>query len=110
MELIKTIVIKDKKRLDKLKQGFKCIRCGNCCKIKAKLEDIDINRIKKVNDSDFYTVEEGRYFLKLINHNCIFYSEKDKKGFCKIYNNRPEGCRKYPFFGEIVMECPVIKV
>jgi len=72
---------------------FKCLRCGQCCKLRVKLSKEDIARIKKAGKNDF--VEEGSW-LKRTNGYCQFLEIKKGKARCTIYNSRPEICRWWP--------------
>ena len=59
------------------------------------LTDSDIRRIVELG----YRLEEFAYFdgefwrLKNVNGKCVFL---DKNGLCRIYKDRPLGCRAYP--------------
>jgi uncharacterized protein len=84
---------------------FICKNCGKCCKTyTVKLSDSDIKKIKKTGhkkkdfaEFDNFDPKTGKYSLKKINNQCLFLTERNNKYYCKIYNNRPEICRKYPF-------------
>ena len=39
----------------------------------------------------------GKDVLKQKDNFCIFFSLKDKKPHCGIYNVRPEKCKDFPF-------------
>jgi len=57
----------------------------------------DIERIKKLgfNESDFMIKsDDGFYRLRNIDSYCYFYDNKQR--VCKIYEQRPLGCRIYP--------------
>ncbi len=70
--------------------------CGRCChetEMPLTLEDVE--RIESLGYSrrDF-AVKVGRiYRLRNVNGRCYFLSEDNK---CRIYENRPLGCRIYP--------------
>ena len=89
---------------------FKCERCGDCCKkLYIILNDSDIKDIKKLGyqlDS-FSEIEQvgeykGKRVLKKIDGRCVFLADDN---LCKIYDSRPEICKKYPFFGKEVESC-----
>ena len=88
------------------KSNFICKQCGKCCKAyTVKLSGSDIERIKKAGykkedfaEKDDFDVTTGKYALKRENNQCMFLIQVDDKYFCQIYENRPEICRKYPFF------------
>ena len=54
----------------------------------------DVKRIEELGYHDFYYEKDGYLFLKNEQGKCVFL---DDKGLCKIYENRPEGCKFYPF-------------
>jgi Fe-S-cluster containining protein len=89
---------------------FVCERCGECCKkLYILLASNDIERIKKLGHAlDSFSESEqlgeykGKRVLKKVDSKCIFLSDDN---LCKIYDSRPEICRKYPFFGKPVESC-----
>ena len=95
------------------KENFKCDRyCGECCKkTLVEVSGKDITRIKKsgYNENEFLMkgpFNEKRLFLKKDEKGWCVFLEKDKDGkyTCKIHKDRPEVCRKYPFFPETPKE------
>ena len=76
------------------RKKFKCLRCGNCCKLKVKLYPEDITKIKKAGYKNF---QEGKY-LKRINDYCMFLKIDNGKAVCKINDIKPRICEKYPKF------------
>jgi len=94
----------------KQKEKFKCIRCGKCCMLRIKISDKDIGSIEKKSYTDFIDNDiEGKKFIKRINGFCYFLTLDRGIASCKIYSVRPDGCRKYPFFENGVMECSAVK-
>lgn len=96
------------------KNNFTCERCGECCKVyTVVLNDEDIHRIRKLGYSlDFFAQQdldpENRklqYVLKREDGKCIFLLFKNNEIYCKIYENRPEICKIYPFFHEEIVSC-----
>jgi len=96
---------------------FKCDRkCGECCiKLIIKLNNADIKRIKSLGyeEEEFLDVDpflpgpSKHIMLKKINAGCVFL-KKNKKGeySCKIYHERPQVCKDYPFSKEkLVDDC-----
>lgn len=95
------------------KNNFKCDRfCGKCCiKLTIRVNKSDIKKIKNLGydeneflDSD--PIDTNKFVLKKKeNGHCIFLG-KDKEGMftCKIYDNRPKTCQKYPFFNNKPIE------
>jgi len=83
---------------------FKCIRCGICC-IGTEMELLweDIERITKLGYRvEDFAAEKDVVRLKNVGGHCVFYDEEKRE--CRIYENRPIGCRLYPliFDGERV--------
>jgi Fe-S-cluster containining protein len=78
---------------------FKCTVCGLCC-IDTKMELLpeDIERIEtlgyRLEDFAVFDEESGVWRLRNVNGHCVFFNEETK--LCKIYENRPIGCRLYP--------------
>ncbi|MBP2030619.1 Fe-S-cluster containining protein [Methanohalophilus levihalophilus] len=101
--------------------GFKCTRCGKCCRgsfgdnsVLLNSEDLDVLEkdslkadfvIPMIDFSDmngYQLVDEdgfvhtfGWMLKRKQNMDCIFL-EKDYR--CRIYDSRPYLCRTYPFF------------
>lgn len=74
-----------------------CLKCGKCClNTEMILLDEDIKRIQKLGYKiDFFVRKLHNYnVLKNTRGHCVFFEPKSKK--CKIYENRPLGCRLYP--------------
>ncbi|MAH33626.1 hypothetical protein CL615_04520 [archaeon] len=88
------------------KENFKCSRyCAKCCKdIILRVNSNDIKRIMKTNPNvetflQKDPLDANKLILKKENNKCIFLEKKkDGKYACIIYSNRPEICKKYPFF------------
>ncbi|MBD3164084.1 hypothetical protein GF323_02715 [Candidatus Woesearchaeota archaeon] len=84
---------------------FRCSQCGKCClTFTVKLSDKDIKRIESLGlkkeffaEKDNFDPKTGKYSLKRPNRGCIFLIRKNNKYFCRIYRQRPDICRKYPF-------------
>lgn len=75
-----------------------CSNCGVCCtetEMLLSLEDIKRLEKKGLNKEDFACFNKQGYVqLKNKGGYCVFYN-KDKRN-CKVYNNRPSGCKIYP--------------
>jgi hypothetical protein len=88
----------------------KCKDCGICCldtEMIVSIQDIDhimnffSNNIKK---EDFVCEINGNLQLNNINGHCVFFDLATKR--CKIYNNRPQGCRFYPLiYDKYIKNC-----
>lgn len=75
-----------------------CLRCGACCKeTEMLLSTEDIERLERKGYSKKFFVRFDREgYAKLRNQQgqCVFYNAEKQK--CKIYKDRPLGCRLYP--------------
>jgi Fe-S-cluster containining protein len=83
-----------------------CKECGKCCmETEMILSKEDINLILKTSKTnlkkkEFVFLNDGGYYqLKNLNGHCVFLDPTLK--LCKIYNNRPQGCRFYPMIYDI---------
>jgi len=77
---------------------MRCSNCGVCCtETEMLLSKRDIERLAKrgFRVSSFVEFDEEGY-AQLKNHSlyCVFYDAK--KHLCKVYADRPSGCRVYP--------------
>ncbi|MCK5283230.1 MAG: YkgJ family cysteine cluster protein [Nanoarchaeota archaeon] len=81
-----------------MEKGFRCKRCGECCKASPKLSDEDIRRILKLGIKKEYFVENinGKDYMMIKDNVCVFLGKKEGMYYCKIYGARPEICRMYP--------------
>ncbi len=84
---------------------FECIRCGFCCHLDVKLTENDIQRLKAAGKKDFSKQTDHGIFLKHIGNHCIFLDPKKK--MCKVYDSRPDICRRFPVHsdGEMSGKC-----
>lgn len=77
---------------------MECLECGNCClATEMLLSKKDIDRLEKKGFKTKYFSRqnnEGYIVLKNRKGHCIFFDAEQKK--CKIYEDRPLGCRLYP--------------
>jgi Fe-S-cluster containining protein len=78
-----------------------CEDCGECCiETEMILSPHDIDLIiksypNKINKQDFVLKnKDGNYQIKNVDNHCVFLEFSTKK--CRIYENRPQGCRYYP--------------
>jgi hypothetical protein len=95
-------------------KGSVCLEhgCSLCCQdTRMPLTKHDIGRLRDLGyeSKDFVTLEGGEKRLRNVKGKCFFL----KDGRCKIYRNRPEGCRIYPLIyyteskkAEIDPDCP----
>ena len=56
------------------------------------LSQDDIDRLSGLGYRGFIIVEDNEKRLRNLKGECFFLSENG----CKVYQNRPEGCRLYP--------------
>jgi Fe-S-cluster containining protein len=75
-----------------------CLNCGVCCtETEMLLSKEDIKRLEKrdFNQNQFVNYDKQGYAqLKNSNGHCVFYDLQNHK--CKVYVDRPTGCRVYP--------------
>jgi Fe-S-cluster containining protein len=75
-----------------------CIHCGVCCtKTEMLLSKKDIARLEQKGysvDSIVRFSREGYARLRNRGGFCVFYNNQINR--CKVYKDRPEGCRIYP--------------
>ncbi|OSZ81729.1 zinc/iron-chelating domain-containing protein [Chitinophagaceae bacterium IBVUCB1] len=84
-----------------------CLQCANCCKnYSPRFKTPDIKRIAKLlrmKEGDFVETylrldEDNDYVVK--QSPCPFL---DTDNTCKIYDDRPSDCRRYPYTDEDVL-------
>jgi len=84
-----------------------CLQCANCCKnYSPRFKTPDIKRIAKLlrmKEGDFVETylrldEDNDYVVK--QSPCPFL---DNDNTCKIYDDRPSDCRRYPYTDEDVL-------
>ena len=83
--------------LHKKMEKFRCINCGECCKLKFELKKPDIMRFEKGKIGWEKFVDEN-WNIKRNNNYCSFIVDKKGKKICSIYEHRPDTCRVWPFF------------
>jgi len=76
--------------------------CHACClNTEMMLTNSDVERIESLGFRDFYEEKDGFLVMKNVNGRCFFLCED---GRCRIYRDRPEGCRTYPFVYDMDMK------
>ncbi|MHA1268375.1 MAG: YkgJ family cysteine cluster protein [Candidatus Helarchaeota archaeon] len=85
-----------------------CICCGKCCK-ETEME-LCVNEVSKIEGlgyfrKDFTIIDNGILKLKNIDGHCYFFDVLNKE--CKIYYNRPLGCRFYPIILNEKSKCKI---
>ena len=77
---------------------MRCLRCGVCCKeTEMLLTNADIKRLeRKGYKRGFFAQFDAAGYVKLRNRRgyCVFYDAETKR--CRVYRERPSGCRLYP--------------
>jgi len=77
---------------------MRCLRCGICCrKTEMLLSTANIERLeRKGYRKEFFARFDGKGYAKLRNRQgyCVFYDFEKRR--CKVYADRPLGCRIYP--------------
>ncbi|KKN25528.1 hypothetical protein LCGC14_0883950 [marine sediment metagenome] len=89
-------------KIDEIKkeEGFKCLKCGDCCHgLKNPISELDYIYMKENGvDLDGIEIEDtlfSRRNLKIIDNHCFYYEENSKT--CKIHPYNPMLCWTYPF-------------
>jgi Fe-S-cluster containining protein len=75
--------------------GFKCQRCGNCCKLRVKMFPEDIKSLEETGHKKEDFLYKNKY-LKKINGYCVFLTLNNGITSCSIENNKPYVCRRFP--------------
>ncbi len=77
---------------------MRCLRCGVCCtKTQMLLSKEDLKHLEKKGYSKkSFSYSDKAGYVKLRNRGgyCVFYDAEGRR--CKIYPDRPSGCRVYP--------------
>jgi Fe-S-cluster containining protein len=77
---------------------MRCSHCGICCeKTEMLLSKEDVERLlRKGYKKDRFARCDKKGFVKLRNYGgyCVFYDHERRR--CKVYGQRPSGCRLYP--------------
>ena len=77
---------------------MRCLRCGVCCKeTEMLLTNADIKRLeRKGYKREFFAQFDKAGYAKLRNNRgyCVFYDTEKRR--CRVYRERPLGCRLYP--------------
>jgi len=77
---------------------MRCSNCGICCTETEMLLAVkDIRRLEKKGFASNYFAKldkQGYAVLKNQEGYCVFYDLKNRK--CRVYDDRPSGCRVYP--------------
>lgn len=93
---------------------MRCSHCGKCCdRTEMELSIKDIERLERMGyRREFFSViDNGVTRLRNVGGWCYFYSPVEKR--CRVYEERPSGCRLYPVVylvneGAIIDElCPM---
>ncbi len=82
---------------------FSCRGCGFCCQLDVVLTKQDIRRLEIAGFEGFTRAEDDVLMLRMKGRHCLFYVS----GMCRIYENRPDICRRFPFRidGSVSQKC-----
>ncbi len=93
---------------------MRCSNCGICCeRTEMELSSDDVKRLEKAGfRRDQFSVLDDGIRLRNVGGWCYFYVLAERK--CRVYRNRPLGCRLYPLVfsddeGVVVVDelCPM---
>lgn len=100
------VVVSDKTTADVLQDHFKCIQCGECCRVGGQIR-ISLEEAQEIadylcvdmGDVAFFPFQvrddfPGTYFLEVTSP-CFFWDKL--KHTCMIEEVKPAQCRTYPF-------------
>jgi len=76
---------------------MRCSHCGKCCeKTEMELSNKDIEKLERMGyrREEFTVMNNGVTQLRNVGGWCYFYSPVEKR--CRVYGERPLGCRLYP--------------
>ena len=97
-------------RLDPRDGGTPCLshHCTACCHdTEMPLTNEDKTRIEHLGYTDFYIDDDDWFTMKNLDGKCVFMQEDGK---CKVYKNKPTGCRFYPVVWSMDTNGPVMDV
>lgn len=102
--------------MPEIKDIFQCTRCGYCChgETTVSLSEDDCRRMVVELGGDSEAVRE-KYWrvsldagggevvqMKTPDGRCIFYTEEDGLGGCRVHNARPWRCGQWPLHPSIL--------
>jgi hypothetical protein len=97
-------------RLDPRDGGAPCFRhqCTACCHdTEMPLTNEDKERLDGLGHTDYCKDDKDWLILKNLDGKCVFLQESGK---CKVYRDRPTGCRFYPAVWSFDENGPVMDV
>lgn len=93
--------------MKKILEGFRCLGCGACCRIKdgiVRVSEAEISRIATylgMDEADFVANEteiapdrKSLMLKSLPDGACVYL---DEKNLCRINPVKPDKCRTFPF-------------
>jgi deoxycytidine triphosphate deaminase/Fe-S-cluster containining protein len=95
-------------RLDPRDGGTPCLshNCTACChETEMPLTNEDKKRLEDLGYTDFFIEDDDWFTMKNIDGKCAFL-QKDYT--CKVYKNKPTGCRFYPVVWSMDTKGPVM--
>jgi Fe-S-cluster containining protein len=92
-------VIAAQEVVDRFRQLFSCLRCGECCNVfgGVRIAKDEIGRLPVPQNEqlDVFELPDGTCYMK---EPCRFYDAS--RTACSIYNERPATCRNFPLYNE----------
>ncbi len=96
---------------------FSCRKCGTfCCRLGGPIvNQEDLIRLSKSVPDIYHLTKTTAIGSKIVtvltsksSGECVLFTERNKRGVCSNYGDRPDVCRIYPF--EFVMEGKTLTV
>src|SRR4030042_4353594 len=75
------------------RKQFRCLRCGDCCRLRVRISPEDEDKLKKAGHLGFL---DKKRFLNRTNGHCILLGVKNGIAECGIEKVKPEICRNFP--------------
>ncbi len=93
---------------EKKKRDFECLKCGDCCAVPGEVfltlkEGEKMAKLLKMGFEEFKEKHMKKvwqqHMLKMpYKGGCTFWVDKN----CSVYEARPEQCRTFPYWPELV--------
>ncbi|HMQ22110.1 MAG TPA: YkgJ family cysteine cluster protein [Planctomycetota bacterium] len=100
---------------------FHCKRCGNCCtrpEGRVRVDPADVPRMAALLElspaglaSRYLTPGPEAWLLVRLAPDgaCPFFEREEGLGACRVYEARPEHCRTFPFWPEVLEDERVLR-
>jgi len=79
--------------------GWKCIRCGQCCReyiVSLSYYEALILALK--HNAPIIKMKNKYYLMPRADGSCPFLTKIGSVAYCRIYYERPTVCKLYPFY------------